>query len=42
MIRSYSGSTNISDDNSVSDTSVSAEFEVASYRFAPELSAESE
>ena len=30
-----------SDDNIVSDTLVSAEFEVALYRFVPELSAES-
>ena len=36
-----SGSTNISDDDSISETSVSAEFEVAPYCFVPELSAES-
>ena len=36
-----SGSTNISDDDSISDTSVSAEFEVAPYHFVPKLSAES-
>ena len=37
-----SESINISDDDSVSDTSVMAEFEVAPYHFEPKLSAESE
>ena len=34
--------TGISDDDSISDTLVSAEFELASYHFVPELSAEGE